>query len=45
VFVPNTQTPVTATAPAVASSVPALATEGPLDRILKWIIKFFAKIT
>ena len=53
VFVPNNQQPAAVQTPTVQSSVepvpvvatqPAPATEGPLDRMLKWIVRFFAKI-
>jgi len=51
VFVPNNQTPaqqapvapVTATTPAWTPAAPAK--EGPLDKFLKWLAKFLAKVT
>jgi ABC-type transporter Mla subunit MlaD len=32
-------------APSVTTSEPVLATEGPLDRIFRWLARFFAKVT
>lgn len=47
VFVPNNQTPTPQQAPVQVAPVPAAsvpAKEGPLDRIFKWLARFFARI-